>query len=189
RVFDGIRSDYCADDGRTPTTEYGRQMAEIEDRILDLGGLGTVLRLTKVLSHDDVLLFGWLQTLAVGGKIEAANDMVMAPITADLAVRILVELGAMGAQGIFQMSANRDLTYLEVAWKLAAAVGASDTAVESVPHSVLAGLSDVANVPGFAPSHSTLDSTRIGKIIGIPRPSPEEAIVGVIDDWRGLEHP
>jgi dTDP-4-dehydrorhamnose reductase len=143
RVFDGIRSDYSADAGRSPTTEYGRQMAEIEDRILALDGLGTVLRLTKVLSHEDVLLFGWLQALAAGGKIEAANDMVMAPITADLAVRILVKLGTNRARGIFQMSANRDVTYLEVARKLAAAVGASNTAVESVPHTVLAGLGDL----------------------------------------------
>jgi dTDP-4-dehydrorhamnose reductase len=76
--------------------------------------------------------------------------MVAAPVHVDHVVTALLAIAAQRAAGILQLSARREVSYVEIARHVAARVGASPDLVQPVP----AATRGIA--PGEAPRHASL---------------------------------
>ena len=116
-VFDGSTAYSDALRPVSPRTEYGRQKAEAERELLSLPGTA-VVRMSKVLGLDWPLGKKWRAALEGGLPIHPFSDMVMAPMSIDFAVDVLVKVGSAKAEGIHQISADHDIAYAEAAARL-----------------------------------------------------------------------
>jgi dTDP-4-dehydrorhamnose reductase len=163
--------DVPADAALSPRHAYGRQKAEAEAKVLALGG--AVLRLAKVFGPSDALVTGWRDNLAAGRFIHPFSDMTAAPISDLLAAEALVALARSGASGIFQLSASRDVTYADLARRLARDMGA--------PESLIAPISWRSVEIGFAPARfSSMEGQGLLATTGIERPDPFAAVAAVL---------
>lgn len=118
-VFDGTRSRPMAEDAVCPVTGYGRLKAEAEVAVGEATeGKASVLRLTKVLSPEQELVAQWRQALAAGEAIEAFTDMPVAPVGLRAVVEAIGNLVEHRPRGIFHLSADRDVKWVEVARRL-----------------------------------------------------------------------
>ncbi len=169
-VFDGSTPVCPVGTPLCPTTEYGRQKAEAERQLLDLGGRVTILRLTKVLAPANPLLSKWLAALRGKEPIRAFSDVVMAPVTLPLAINALSGLAQRGRAGVFQLSAERDVSYAEAARYLASRWGADPRWVEAIPWRS-SGICLEA-----VPAHTTLDSSSLLRDLGWEPPSAWDAV-------------
>lgn len=179
-VLDSTRPWAPEDEPLGPRSLYGRQKAAAERAVLSSGG--TVLRLGKVLHPEQATLVEWRRDLTSGRKIAPFSDLIIAPISLDLAVRAIVGLiGAQDAAGIFQITANRDLSYAEAAFCFASALGVSKELVAPTT-------SDEAGVTLVEkPLHATLSDARLRAATGIVSPPPEEAIVSAAAGGPGID--
>jgi dTDP-4-dehydrorhamnose reductase len=143
-VFDGSRAMRLADEPTCPTTVYGSQKAEAEQRLLQLGERVSVLRLTKVLTTNHPLLCGWRGAMQRGEAIHPFSDVVLAPVAMHQVIEALALLGD-GPGGIYQLSGDRDVSYAEVAL----AMGCEGRLVQPI-----AGADQYPSPP---PAHTTLD--------------------------------
>lgn len=150
-VFDGTRPFVDAGAGVGPTTEYGRQKAEVEREILAAGG--GILRLTKVLHHRVPLIERWRQQLLRGAAVRAFRDMVMAPVPLSAAVEALLWVGLERRAGIHQLSASDDIPYVEAARFLARRWSGADAPIEEC------SWRDEPGVVEPPPRHTTLAVT------------------------------
>ncbi len=111
RVFDGTMS-YRGIDGRTcPTTEYGRQKEEAERELLGLGV--TVVRFSKVIGWSVPLFEGWVECLGNGQAIHPYSNVAMSPMSVRFAVEVLYKLAKEQMQGLYQVSADVDISYAQ----------------------------------------------------------------------------
>jgi dTDP-4-dehydrorhamnose reductase len=168
-VLDGTRAMAAEDEPTRPVSAYGRQKAAAENAVVSAGG--AVLRLGKVLHPKQATLAGWRRDLISGRAIAPFSDLVMAPVSLGLAVSAIAKLiAARDAAGIFQITANRELSYMEAAYHFAAALGVPRNLVVPTT-SEQAGLSLASK-----PKHATLSDARLRAATGLTAPWPEEAI-------------
>ncbi|MGO9109332.1 MAG: sugar nucleotide-binding protein [Thermoguttaceae bacterium] len=162
-VLDGLRPHQPADSPYAPQTEYGRQKAETEQRLRQLPRT-CVVRFTKVLGRATPLLLGWVAALRKGEVIRPFSDMPMAPVPLDFAVEALVAVAAARAEGVVQVSADRDITYAEAARFVADCLTCAPNLVQpvTVAHSGMAIT--------YVPAHTTLDTTRLQREFGLAPP-------------------
>jgi dTDP-4-dehydrorhamnose reductase len=169
QVFDGSVPHVRADAPTCPLSEYGRQKARAEavlrERMLRGAPIG-ILRLAKVVSANMPLLHGWLQALSAGEPIRAFHDMPMAPAPAALVGAAIAALLESRAPGVFQLTGPQDVSYADVAHRLARQLGA-DPALVGVVGAIEAGMP-----AGSAPRHTTLDSSAMRDRFGIVAPGP-----------------
>jgi dTDP-4-dehydrorhamnose reductase len=115
RVFDGKSANTSKLAKYSFTTEYGRQKAEAETELLKLGRAVRVIRLTKVLAEDNVLLRGWVSKLTSGQKIKAFVDVMVSPVTLDDTVKVITEVVESESESVIQFSATDEISYFEMA--------------------------------------------------------------------------
>ena len=163
QVFDGTRSMRLENEAVCPRTEYGRQKAEVESKLLD-GGRAAIVRFTKVAVPGWKLIGDWAAALGEGKPIAAFADMVMAPIPIGFAVNALIAIGAARAAGIVHVSGERDISYLDVAHRLADRLGAPRDLVR--PQSI----AERNITRAAAPLHTTLDAGRLRREFGLACP-------------------
>ena len=169
-VFAGDQPFARHDAPRSPQTAYGRMKAEAERRLLDLGEGVRVVRLSKVLARRVPLFENWRTALAAGAPIHPIADMVIAPVSLARAADALIRAGDDGAGRIIHLSATGDVSYAEVARRLAVIMHVDAELVQ--PRTVAeAGL-----VVEHTPRHTTLDMSRVEAAIGIGAPDPWQAI-------------
>lgn len=171
-VFDGSVAHQRADSPTCPQTEYGRQKAEVEAKLLEQPG-ATVLRLTKVLTSQMGLVQGWLTDLREGRSIRPLSDLPLAPVSLPQVVEALSALGLRGPEGIFQLSAQDDITYAEMAQLLAEGLGAAPELVQPMC-SKDAGL-DLEHVPRYM----SLNTSRAEQELGFVAPEAQEVLRSV----------
>jgi dTDP-4-dehydrorhamnose reductase len=172
-VFDGSQPSTSVDAATVPVSEYGKQKARAEAGLrvhMDRGAPVAILRLSKVLSSETVLMSDWADTLSRGRPIRAFSDMRLAPVPADLVCEAIGALLGAQSPGVFQLSGPRDVSYAEAARDLARCVGADPGLVESAS----AGFADLP--AGATPRHTTLDSTLMRSRFGIAVPDAGEVI-------------
>jgi len=160
-VFDGTQPHRRQDEPVCPRTEYGRQKALVEQELRTFGQAAAVVRFTKILSPETPLIRGWINALRAGREIHPFSDMVMAPVTHEFAVEVLKRIAESHLSGLFQVSGLQDVSYAEVARYLAHRLGASPALVTPVP---AAGSGIVAEA---VPAHTTLDVTRLRRVLGM----------------------
>ena len=174
-VFEGARSFRGEHEPVCPRTEYGRQKALAEQRLLSLGEKVAVVRFAKILSPDLPLIKGWIDALRSGREIYAFSDAVIAPVTASFAVEVLRRISEKRSAGVFHVSGNRDISYVQVAQHLASRLDAD-------PGLVVPVSSQSKGVPPEAvPTHTTLNVSRIRSVFGMRPPDVWEAIDTTFD--------
>ena len=164
QVFDGSSPYPETDSPACAVSEYGRQKAEAERRILSLSGKGEVciLRLTKVLHEKYNLFVNWARKLVNNEPISAFNDMSLSPIPLASVITTILVLAQNRAKGIWHLSGERNITYLEAALIPAEKVGASAALVKSTS-AIDGGLNK-------QPSYNSLGLERIKTEFGIVPP-------------------
>ena len=163
-VFDGTIPWRKADESYSPVTEYGRQKAEAERRILGLGDAAAVIRTAKILAPGLPLFASWVEALKQGQVIQPFSDMSLAPIPLSCAVSIIQLVADLRLEGVFQASGECDISYEEAARIGARILGVSQDLVQAVPASKSGALSE----PG--PVHTTLSIERLISTLGVIPP-------------------
>lgn len=130
-VFDGSRPDFSPDDDVCPASEYGRQKAEMERSVMSSAPGSCVVRLTKVFGGTNKLLLGWRNALLGGQTIAAASDARVSPLTADFVAAALAGMLREPRPGLWQLSAADDVSWFEIAGRLAARCGPARGAVRA----------------------------------------------------------
>jgi len=154
-VFDGTRPHRRAEDPVCPRTEYGRQKADAERRLLALGESVAVVRLSKVLGPAVPLLSSWVLALRNNRVVHPFSDVVFSPVPLTFTVQLLRRIGELRLPGVVQISGTEDITYEQVARRAAERIGVCHRLVRPVT-------SNEAGVCLEAvPSHTTLDTTRL----------------------------
>jgi dTDP-4-dehydrorhamnose reductase len=156
-VFDGSVAFEKADAAHCPRTEYGRQKAEMEKGLLNLGRRVCIIRFTKVMGPGDRLLTQWQVALRKGEPIHPFHDMVMAPVSLPFATRVLEVVGAMKPDAVIQVSASSDVTYENVARYVAGRIGAPAELIRPI------SAKDSERAPEWLTAHTTLDTQRLQK--------------------------
>ena len=88
----GLTQDLSYEDTMVnPANYYGELKAKTEEVILR-NRINCVVRLTKVITRSDKLLNNWMKLIGESKKIEAFNDVNIAPISSNMALRKLMEL-------------------------------------------------------------------------------------------------
>lgn len=174
-VFACTEPAMAADRPKMPTSVYGKLKSEAEDDILGLSPNAMVVRLTKVLTVTP-LLTNWWGRLGERQSIDAASDHRMAPITLSHVVDSLARLAVRGAGGIYQLSATSDVSYAEVAHRMADRLGVSRDLVSPKTGCEL-GIpeSDVLH-------YTSLEAQRAAGDTGIQTPDPYVAVDEAIED-------
>ncbi|MDE3154742.1 MAG: sugar nucleotide-binding protein [Acidobacteriota bacterium] len=147
-VFDGATPWHRADEAVAPRTEYGRQKAETERQLLDLGASVAVVRLTKVWGPYVPLLADWAVALRRHRPVHPYSDAVVAPVWLDDVTEVLDRIAARRLAGLHQLSGDVDVRYADIARRLAKRLGVDPALVQPVPSMLQGG-------EGF-PAHTTL---------------------------------
>ena len=169
-VFDGSVPFTPAAAARCPCTVYGRMKAKAEEGLLALGDGTTIVRLTKVVGRTLPVIERWRETLSRGEVIRPLADLVIAPVSLDLAAAVIAAAARMPLGRMLQVSARGDISYAEVALRLAARWGAAPELIQPVT----AAESEVRLE--HVPAHTTLDTAAVRDRLGIEPPDPWAAI-------------
>lgn len=119
-VFDGTRGMRREEEAQSPTTEYGRQKAAVEQWLAASGRPHLVARLSKVVSEDPSVhsvLAQLLPDIRRGAELRMATDQIFSPAHVDDVAEALAALPALPARGILHVAGPRawsrhDLTAL-----------------------------------------------------------------------------
>jgi len=131
-VFDGNAAHLEESAKPRPRSAYGQLKAEAEARLLDLGALVSVLRLTKVLTPNAGILSQWIAQLGDGKTVRALSDRRLSPLTIAHAVDAIAALIENGEGGIYHASGAADVSYADAARFVARSIGVASDRVEAV---------------------------------------------------------
>ncbi len=174
-MYDGSVPFRRADDAPCPLTEYGRQKAEVEKRLLSFHDNVAVVRLTKIMETDIPLFKSWIQALNEGEVIHPFSDVVISPFPLSFAVDVMQRAAELRLSGIIQVSGKEDITYAEIASRMAQRMEIDPALVQPLT-SGESGLVFEAVL-----THSTLDTSRLVSEIGIIPPDIFSTIDNMID--------
>ncbi len=174
-VYDGAVPCVKVDAPVSAQTEHGRQKAEAERQMLPLGNLMAVLRLTKIFGPETQLLQEWILALKSKKKIQPFRDKVISPLLLSTAVQVSCLMIEKRLSGIVQISSDQDVTYAQIAYRLAHRMRVRQDLVQPV----------LASESGLfiehLPRNTTFDTTRLVKELGIRTPKVWSVIDTVID--------
>jgi dTDP-4-dehydrorhamnose reductase len=173
-VFDGCQPYRKEEDPPSPVSEYGRQKAAAETRLLAEAPGAAIIRLTKVISRDTPLIANWTRTLRSGERISAFTDMVLAPIDQATVVTAIIQLLTRRTGGIFNLSGREDLSYFDFARKIAIKIGISADVVAPTSWRSNPALSEAP------PAHTVLSATVAQTALGIEPPSADQALASAL---------
>jgi len=173
-VFDGEQPFRSAADAPDGATVYGRSKALAEASLCAIDAGAAILRLTRVFVPGEPLLAGWAEKLRAGAPVEAFADMVAAPVHVDHVVAALLAIARARSAGIRQISARRDVSYVEIARHVAARVGASPDLVRPVA-AATRGIG-----PGEAPRHASLACEEFLASFGLASIEPFDVVDAVL---------
>lgn len=106
----------------TPSSEYGRQKAEL-DNSLQRYSDARILRLTKILDQRDARWTLWIESLRNGMPIRALQNVRFAPLVSARVGQACLDMMALPSGAVRHLSPNSDVTYAEAAHELAASLG------------------------------------------------------------------
>jgi dTDP-4-dehydrorhamnose reductase len=117
-VFDGTRGLRTESEQRCPTTEYGRQKAEIEEWLEESGEPFLICRSSKIISGDrdkHGVLGQWLNDLEAGKLLRCAVDQVFSPAHVNDTALSIRDLVAVGARGLFNVGGPEPISRYDLA--------------------------------------------------------------------------
>jgi len=170
-VFDGTRAFEKEISDVSPVSEYGRQKAECEKKLLDVASRFStqcyVVRLTKVVDISLALYSDWINAFELNLPVKAAIDLTFCPISSKYVVDTLKMIGSAKQGGIFHLSGEKDITYFDLANTLMNIKEKSSKVEQDL----------IQNRLGLVPSpqHTALSMEHTSKLIGI-LPQPIESV-------------
>lgn len=172
-VFSGIEGDYLEDSSLSPTTVYGSQKAELENRIHQVsGGNHLILRLSKIYSletGDGTLLDEMAKNLTTGLSVKAATDQIFCPLVIDDLVAVTLKLIENNHKGLFNLGGKDKISRFQLAERLATSLNISNTKVLPIQ------LNDL-NPSISRPQNTSLISEKVFSLLGYTPISIEHAI-------------
>jgi dTDP-4-dehydrorhamnose reductase len=130
-VFDGNNGHADESAKPMPRSAYGLLKADAEARLLELGSLASVLRLTKVLKPNAGIFSQWIAQLGDGKTVRALSDRRLCPLTIAHAVDAIIALIENNAGGIYHASGAADISYADAARFVARSVGVASDRIEA----------------------------------------------------------
>ena len=173
-VFDGDKERVEESEKPKPRSAYGLLKAEAEARMLDLGSLASVLRLTKVVKPNAGIFSQWITELGDGKKVRALSDRRLSPLTVTHAVDASLALIENGEGGIYHASGAADVSYADAARFVAEHIGVAADRIEAVP----AVESHEAELMPF----TSLATGRLSRLGGFVPPGPLDVLRDVYGD-------
>jgi len=164
QVFDGSMPYRKPTDTMTPITEYGRQKAEVERQISQLGNCVAIVRLSKVIDSPFPLFSSWVNSMKRGEPILPFADMRMAPVPLNTVISVLRVVADLRFPGVLQLSGEEDVIYAETAYLGARLLGFDEGLVK--PINVLESGSYVEPFP----ANTTLNVDSLKHKLGIVPP-------------------
>lgn len=155
QVFSGNEPFIKADAATDPQNEYGKQKAKIEAQLREHIQKLAIVRLAKVVEPGFKLMADWIQALLQDQPVRAFQDMILAPVTLRQVVGILIKIGNKMQSGIYQISGSEDLSYYQLALKLAAWLKRPVDLIQPVM------AVDVGIQKSFLPRFTTMDCSSI----------------------------
>lgn len=177
-VFSGDHA-VTEDSVSDPRSEYGRQKADAEARLIEAGwrqSIGTgvaIVRISKVLAPNTPIINSWRDSLCRGENIYPFLDLRISPVSLSYVVDGLVELGVGRQNGVFHLSGERDVTYADLARELAVVWGYSSGRVRPVT------IAEAGICSSCAPKYPSLGMARTTQATGLSPQSFESCIAAV----------
>lgn len=123
-VFDGSQPRFNIGHQTNPTTVYGEQKATIERWLQHaLRRKSCIIRFSKILNNEFPLFCEWCRQLREGQSVSAYADKFLAPVSLRDSVRACMDLIEGSHTGIFQLSAEDQISYYEAAQCIASQLG------------------------------------------------------------------
>lgn len=151
QVFNGDKAHQAADAPHAPLNEYGRQKAEMETLIKEYCAKWAIVRLTKVVEPNMMLVKNWIDGLLQNQPVNAFTDMMLAPVSLRQVVETLTLIGQKQQNGIYQISGQFDISYHDLATYLASCLDRPPSLVQPT-NSIAAGINK-----NFLPRFTSLD--------------------------------
>lgn len=173
-VFDGSKPLRSTTEPVSPKTEYGRQKAEVESALSEMGNRTAVVRLTKVIQAGLPIVRGWRKSLAEGRQITPFSDYICSPLLLSAALDTVAAVAERQAPGTWHASSREDVSYADLARMVAQQLGFDQNLV--VPSTSPAGLLE------HLPSHTTMDAARTTSEFGIQFAPARQVIETCLND-------
>lgn len=170
-VFDGGKKLPTIDEPCVPITEYGRQKADAEARLLRLGEMVQVIRYTKVVQSPMPLLAEWRKSLEAGISVSPFSDMSFSPVPLDFAVKVTLDIALTGGSGVWHVSGSEDVSYAEAARMIAKDLNVDASLVR--PVSARLCRKDTEGIP----ANTALDISRIRAELNVIPPLVAQTVL------------
>ena len=168
-VFNGKRPYPSTQDQLDPVGNYANFKKEVEEKLLDdnLEKI-TILRISKVVDHNFPLFLEWQKKLLNDEEIQPFNDLIFSPISISFLTRVMDQIIKKNISGIFNISAQSDISYADASRYLSKKLGLSLDKIKPVSAKEI--FNDIY-LPKFAAMNtSSLDP------LGLRAPEPHESI-------------
>jgi dTDP-4-dehydrorhamnose reductase len=155
-VFDGERSrPYVESDTVAPLNVYGRSKAEAETRVLEILSSALVVRTSAFFGPWDEYNFVTLvlRVLENGGTFVAADDALVSPTYVPDLVHASLDLLIDGERGVWHLANPGEITWADLARKVAEMAGMDTYRIEARPTAEL-------GLAAPRPTYSVLGSER-----------------------------
>ena len=153
-----------------PRSVYARIKAEAEARLLELGSLVSVLRLTKVVKPNAGLQSEWIRHLGECRPVQAFDDCRFCPLTVAHVVDAITAVVEGGQGGAYHLSGATDVSYAEAASFFAERIGVANQLIQPM-RGVDSGLSD-----GELTRFTSLACGRLTRLTGFVPPAPLDVL-------------
>src|SRR6266850_1077079 len=180
-VFDGKGGPHDDDHPPAPTTEYGRQKAEVERVLPTLTPNYLVLRLSKIYTvqkGDGTLLDEMAALLAAGKEVRAARDQIFCPTRIDELVTTVQAVQDRGLRGVVNVCNPERWARADMALALAEEMMVPRSLVKAI------ALYDIPAMRG-RPLDTSMRTSRLAKEVGARFTPLRQDIRRVAQLWRG----
>jgi dTDP-4-dehydrorhamnose reductase len=179
-VFEGKAGPHDDDHPSAPTTEYGRQKAEVERALPTLAANFLVLRLSKIYGlqkADGTLLDEMAVQLAAGKQVLAARDQIFCPTRIDELVSAIGAIQEKGLRGVINVCNPVRWARADIAMALAEAIGVERSLVKPI------SLYDIPAMKG-RPLDTSMRTSRLTREVSARFTPLREDIARVARLWR-----
>ena len=168
-VFNGKIPYPSTQDQLDPVGNYANFKREVEEKLVEnnLEKI-TILRISKVVDHNFPLFLEWQKKLLNNEEIQPFNDLIFSPISISFLTRVMDQIIKKNISGIFNISAQSDISYADASRYLSKKLGLSLDKIKPVSAKEI--FNDIY-LPKFAAMNtSSLDP------LGLRAPEPHESI-------------
>ena len=178
-VFEGRTGQYDDDAQTCPTTEYGRQKAQVEKELPALTDNYLILRLSKIFGTDKgdrTLLDDIACSLSSGRRVRVARDQIFCPTDVSDLVRAIQAIQSRDLRGVLNVCNPESCSRHSIARSLAGALRVDSTLVESI------GLHDIPAMAG-RPLNTSMKCSRLSREAGASFQPLQASVEIVAKNW------